>query len=85
MEPLPGLPLGETTGPSPVDRAKSGTKRSVLTDRWGAPLAMVTTGANTLDKTVAIETVDGLMVLRLEESSTACTISAWAKGMVMRM
>lgn len=36
---------GEATGPSPVDRAKSGTKRSVLTDRRGAPLAVVVTGA----------------------------------------
>lgn len=30
---------GDATGPSPVDRAKAGTKRSVLTDRRGAPLA----------------------------------------------
>src|SRR5712692_11281219 len=51
---------GEATGPSPVDRAKSGTKRSVLTDRRGAPLAVVVTGANTPDKTVALETVDGI-------------------------
>ena len=29
---------GEDTGPSPVDRRKMGTKRSVLTDQRGAPL-----------------------------------------------
>jgi len=57
---------GEATGPSPVDRAKSGTKRSVLTDRRGAPLAVVVTGANTPDKTVALETVDGIGVPRPE-------------------
>jgi putative transposase len=28
---------GEAIGPSPVDHAKAGTKRSVLTDRRGAP------------------------------------------------
>jgi putative transposase len=58
---------GEATGPSPVDRAKSGTKRSVLTDRRGAPLAVVVTGANTPDKTVALETVDGIGVPRPEK------------------
>lgn len=57
---------GEATGPSPVDRAKSGTKRSVLTDRRGAPLAVAVTGANTPDKTVALETVDGIGVPRPE-------------------
>jgi putative transposase len=57
---------GEATGPSPVDRAKSGTKRSVLTDRRGAPLAVVVTSANTPDKTVALETVDGIGVPRPE-------------------
>jgi len=58
---------GEATGPSPVDRAKSGTKRSVLTDRRGTPLAVVVTGANTPDKTVALETVDGVGVPRPEK------------------
>ena len=41
---------GEATGPSPVDRAKQGTKRSVLTDGRGAPLSIVVTAANTHDK-----------------------------------
>jgi hypothetical protein len=49
---------GEATGPSPVDRAKKGTNRRVLTDRRGAPVAVVVTGANTPDKTVALETVE---------------------------
>ena len=57
---------GEATGPSPVDRAKAGTKRSVLTDRRGAPLAIRVTGANTPDKTLALETVDGIGVARPE-------------------
>lgn len=58
---------GEATGPSPVDRGKSGTKRSLLTDRRGAPLAAVVTGANTNDKTVALETLDAIVVKRPEK------------------
>src|SRR6266571_997459 len=55
---------GEATGPSPVDRAKSGTKRSVLSDGRGAPVAVVAAGANVPDKTLALETVDGVKGLR---------------------
>ena len=58
---------GEATGPSPVDRGKSGTKRSLLTDQRGAPLAVVVTGANTNDKTVALATLDGIIVERPEK------------------
>lgn len=58
---------GEATGPSPVDRGKSGTKRSLLTDRRGAPLSVVVTGANTHDKTVALATLDGIVVPRPEK------------------
>jgi putative transposase len=58
---------GDETGPSPVDRGKSGTKRSVLTDRRGAPLSIVVTGANTHDKAVALETLDKIIVERAEK------------------
>ena len=58
---------GEDTGPSPVDRRKTGTKRSVLTDQRGAPLAVEITGANTHDKTVALATLDGIVVDRPEK------------------
>jgi len=40
---------GEKTGPNPTDRAKSGTKRSVLVDGKGVPLAITISGANTPD------------------------------------
>ena len=55
---------GEATGPSPVDRGKQGTKRSVLTDQRGVPLAVQITGANTPDKAVALATLDRLAVER---------------------
>jgi putative transposase len=55
---------GEATGPSPVDRAKSGTKRSVLSDGRGAPLSVIVKGANAHDKTLALETLDSIPMER---------------------
>jgi transposase len=40
---------GEGTGPSPVDRAKPGSKHHVMTDAQGIPLASSTTAANVND------------------------------------
>ena len=40
---------GNKPGPNPTDRAKSGTKRHVLTDGGGVPLAVVITAANVPD------------------------------------
>lgn len=40
---------GEQTGPSPVDRRKSGTKHTLLVNRRGVPLAIRTAGANASD------------------------------------
>ena len=39
----------EATGANPADRGKCGTKRHLLTDGRGVPLAMVVTGANRTD------------------------------------
>jgi transposase len=58
---------GDETGPSPVDRSKSGTKRSLLCDRRGSPLSIVVTAANTHDKVVALETLDKITVERPEK------------------
>ena len=40
---------GEATGPSPVDRRKSGTKHTLMVDPSGVPLAIRTAGANASD------------------------------------
>lgn len=40
---------GEAAGPSPVDRGKQGTKRSVVTAGSGVPIGCVTAGANRPD------------------------------------
>jgi Transposase DDE domain len=40
---------GEKAGPSPVDRAKQGLKRSPCTDAKGVPLGIASAGANRHD------------------------------------
>ena len=40
---------GEATGPSPVDRRRSGTRHTLLVDRDGVPMAIRTAGANASD------------------------------------
>lgn len=40
---------GQKTGPNPTDRAKSGTKRSLLVDGQGVPLGLTVGAANTPD------------------------------------
>ena len=40
---------GEATGPSPVDRGKLGTKRHLIVDAKGLPLAALLSGANRHD------------------------------------
>lgn len=41
---------GELTGPSPVDRAKPGTKHTLMVDENGVPLAVKTAGSNRSDQ-----------------------------------
>jgi putative transposase len=53
---------GEATGPNPTDRGKKGTKRSLLTDGNGIPLAISVAGANAPDCTVLIDTLRALVV-----------------------
>ena len=55
---------GKKTGPNPTDRAKSGTKRSLLTDGAGVPLGVAVSGANTHDKRLVEETLQSVPVKR---------------------
>lgn len=58
-------PLGRgATGKNPTDRAKMGTKRSMLTDGAGIPLAVAVEGANRHDSKLLVATLDGLVVAR---------------------
>ena len=56
-------PLGrDATGKNPTDRAKSGTKRSMLTDGAGIPLSVAIEGANRHDAKLLVATLEGLVV-----------------------
>jgi len=60
-------PLGKSaTGANPTDRGKKGTKRSLLTDGAGIPLAMVIDGANRHDVKLLCATLDGIVIARSE-------------------
>ncbi len=61
-----GVTGGGATGPNPTDRGKRGTKRSVLTDGNGIPLAVAIDGANRHDSKLLAATLDGIVVLRPE-------------------
>lgn len=61
---------GGATGPNPTDRAKSGTKRSLLVDSRGAPLGIVVSGANRHDSPLLGPTLDSIVVERPAPSQT---------------
>ena len=58
------------TGHNPTDRSKLGSKRHILTDKDSIPLSAsaVITSANTHDVTVAIDTVDSIVIKRPSSS-----------------
>ena len=61
------LPFGgDATGPNPTDRGKKGTKRSLLTEGNGVPIAVVVAGANRHDMKLLADTIDAVVVERPE-------------------
>jgi hypothetical protein len=53
--------LGEkSTGPNPTDRAKSGTKRSILVDGKGVPIGVSVDGANRHDMKMSKATIQSI-------------------------
>ena len=48
------------TGPSPVDRARTGSKHHLITDSAGVPLAISLTGGNRNDVTELLPLVDAV-------------------------
>jgi transposase len=63
----PDLPRGfwgVLTGPNPTDRAKKGTKRHLLVDGKGTPLAVRLTGANRNESLEAMNLVDDIPPIR---------------------
>jgi transposase len=61
---LRALKGGHKTGPSPVDRAKTGSKHHVIVDGRGIPLAVILTGGNRHDSTQLIPLVDKIRSVR---------------------
>ena len=59
--PAPG---GEQTGPNPTDRGKSGSKRHLVVERRGIPLAVTQSGANAHDSTMLEATVDAIRPIK---------------------
>lgn len=57
---------GDGCGPNPTDRAKSGTKRHILVDRRGAPLALEVAGANRPDMRLLKPTLEAIVTERPE-------------------
>ena len=51
---------GAKTGANPTDKGKAGSKRHVVSDRGGIPLAVVLTAANVHDSKVLEEAVDSI-------------------------
>jgi transposase len=55
---------GALTGPSPVDRARPGSKHHLLTDAGGVPLAISLTGGHRTDVTQLMPLIDGVGPVR---------------------
>jgi putative transposase len=55
---------GGARGPNPTDRAKMGTKKSVLVDASGGPLGVEIDGANVHDTKLLARTIEAIVVER---------------------
>ena len=64
LQPRAGEKGGSATGPSPVDRARTGSKHHLLVDATGIPLAWTLTGGNRNDVTQLIPLVDRVPPVR---------------------
>jgi len=63
--------LAEATGATPPDRGTCGTKRHLLTDGAGVPLAVVVTGANRTDRKTLGDLLDAQLLPRPLEPDPA--------------
>ena len=56
-------------GPNPTDRAKNGSKKSLLTDEQGGPLGAVVAAANVNDHLLLEATIEAVVVERPEPTA----------------
>jgi putative transposase len=73
--------VGKKTGPNPTDRAKIGTKRSMLVEGAGVPVGLAVDGANRNDHKLARETIESIPIKRpkptLESPQNLCADKAY--------
>jgi len=74
---LPAKAGGAATGPNPTDRGKPGSKRHLVVDRQGIPLAVLLTAANVHDSTVLEEALDAAPCRR---SASRAAVRGAARG-----
>ena len=55
---------GDAVGANPTDRGKPGSKRHIVVDRKGQPLAVILTGANRHDSMALTAVVDAIRPIR---------------------
>jgi hypothetical protein len=55
---------GDEIGANPTDRGKNGSKKSILTDRQGGPLAIIVAGANVHNAKLLDKTIEAIVVER---------------------
>jgi transposase len=61
---VPGQKGGEATGPNPTDRGRSGSKRHLLVDGNGIPLALLLTPANRNDSKLLEPLIEAVWPIR---------------------
>lgn len=61
---------GDQIGPNPTDRGKNGTKRSILTEGGGGPLAAIVAPANVHDTKLLAQTIEAIVVERPQPRPT---------------
>src|SRR5437899_2671361 len=64
LQPRAGEKRGSAPGPSPVDRARNGSKHHLLVDATGIPLAWTVTGGNRNDVTQLLPLVERVPPVR---------------------
>src|SRR5436309_7620330 len=78
--------LGEkSTGPNPTDRAKSGTKRSLLVDGKGVPLGIIADAANRHDMKMTKSTLQNVVIDKPEPTiKSKQHMYVWIKAMTIQ-
>ena len=64
LQPSASQKGGSATGPSPVDRARNGSKHHLLVDATGIPLAWTVTGGNRNDVTQLVPLIERVPAVR---------------------